>query len=496
MNLSLSPQLAWDPLPPAEWNAEAARHLLRRAGWTAQPAAVERAVREGLSATLDRLFPVTPVRLAQPRQSAAVADEMLADAEKIRRAAPEEKRLLQREEREKSRAALLDLTLRWLDYAAEADNSAFAKWTLFLSDIYVVSFEKVARTPLLYQHFDLLARYGLGPAPALTKAVSRSPAMIVYLDLNQNRRGAPNENFARELLELFVLGEGNYSEADIKEAARAFTGYRLRPPGREFFFAANQHDNGRKTVFGHSGAFTGDEVIDLAYQQPAAAAFLPHEWVKFYLADTMLPKPYLAAIGALWSAQGLDLRWIARRLFGSRLFFAPEFRGEFIKSPVQFYLGLMQDLDLNVLPVPRFVINPLRQMGQVLFVPPNVRGWVGGRSWINSASLAARRSLVEMLFAPLNEAALNNDELVDIVAARTAGPATFTVADERLAPLGSLAPATAAHRLATTLLPTPPGPVFEQTLADYLGSAPRPEYLRRAKRALISVLQSPDYQLS
>jgi len=496
MNLSLSPESAWDPLPPDAWNADAARHLLRRAGWTAQPAAVERALREGLPATLERLFPAVPACLAQPRQTAVVADEMLGDAEKIRLAAPEEKRLLQRDEREKSRTALLDLTLRWLDYAAQPDNSAFAKWTLFLSDIYVVSFEKVARTPLLYQHFDLLARYALGPAPALTKAVSRSPAMIVYLDLNQNRRGAPNENFARELFELFLLGEGNYSEADIKEAARAFTGYRLRPPGREFFFAANQHDNGRKTVFGRSGPFTGDDVIDLAYQQPAAAAFLPHEWVKFYLSDTMLPKAYLSAIGALWSTQGFDLRWIAHRLFGSRLFFAPEFRGEFIKSPVQFYLGLMQDLDLNVLPVPRYVINPLRQMGQVLFVPPNVRGWVGGRSWINSASLAARRALVEMLFSPLNEAALNNDELVDIVATRTTGPATFTVADDRLAPLAALPPAVSAHRLAATLLPAAPGPDFEHALADYLGSAPKPEYLRRTKRALISVLQSPEYQLS
>ena len=200
-----------------------------------------------------------------------------------------------------------------------------------------------------------------------------------------------------------------------------------------------------------------------------------------------------------WRQQVLNLRWLAGRLFGSRLFFAPEFRGEFIKSPVQFYLGLMQDLELTVLPVPRYVINPLRQMGQVLFVPPNVRGWVGGRAWINSASLAARRTLVEMLFAPLNEAALNNDELVDIVAARTAGPAVFTVTEDRLAPLARLDAASAARRLGSD----PPAEASARdapstdAISGYLGQAgENPERLRRTKRALMSVLQSPEYQLS
>ena len=213
-------------------------------------------MREGLPATLDRLFPAAPALLAEaaarPRQSEEA--EMAADGQRIRQAAPEEKRLLQREEREKSRGALLDLSLRWLEYAAQPDNSAFAKWVLFLSDVYVVSFEKVARTPLIFDHFDLLARRSLGPAPYLTKAVSRSPAMVIYLDLNQNRRDAPNENFARELFELFVLGEGNYTETDIKEAARAFTGYRVKPPGREFAFVPASTTTGSRRSSAAPGA--------------------------------------------------------------------------------------------------------------------------------------------------------------------------------------------------------------------------------------------------
>lgn len=493
---ALSAPAAWEPLPQGEWNAEAARHLLRRAGWTALPADVDRATREGLAATLDRLFPAAPILFPEPALSADFADAMTDYQAKILAAAPEERRLMQREFQERSRSALLDMSIHWMQFAVQPGNAAFEKWVLFLSDVYVVSYEKVNRTPLIYRHFDTLARNALGPAPVLTKAVSRSPAMINYLDLNQSRRGAPNENFARELFELFVLGEGNYTEKDIKESARAFTGYRLRPPA-EFFFAPLQHDNGPKTVFGHTGNLSGDDVIDLAYGTKAAGAFLPHEMVKFYLSDAMLPPEHLSALGERWQTQGYDLRWLAQTFFGSRLFFAPEFRGNFIKSPIQFYLGLVQDLDLSVAPIPRYVVNPLRQMGQVLFTPPNVRGWVGGRNWINSASLAARRTMVETLFNPINEKSLNADELVDVAAARSKGLADFAVGNDRLAPLLALDPDTAALRLVADLLPVNPPPAFRESLEEYIGegNASETERLRRIKRATVTLLESPEYQL-
>ena len=298
---ALSPAAAWEPLPAAEWNADAARHLFRRAGWTALKADVEQAEREGLAATLDRLFPAEPVLFPEPIQVARFAEQVADYAGREKAAAtPEERRLIQRERREQAQTAVQDMSLRWLSFAAQPANAAYAKWVLFLSDVYVVGFDKVQNPPFIFGHFDVLGRYGLGPAPVLAKAVSRSPAMMVYLDLNQNRREAPNENFARELFELFLLGEGNYTEQDIKEAARAFTGYRLRPLTGEVFIAPNQHDAGPKTIFGQTGNFTGDDVIDLAYDLPAAGAFLPHELVKFYLSDTMLPPEYLLALGDRW----------------------------------------------------------------------------------------------------------------------------------------------------------------------------------------------------
>jgi uncharacterized protein (DUF1800 family) len=495
---SLPPAAAWQPLPANAWDAAAARHLLRRAGWTARPEEADRAVREGLEATLERLFPAEPEYFPEPALAAQVGVDAPAYQARVRAAAdPEARRSIQREEQEKVQSALQDLTLRWLDYARQPGNAAFAKWVLFLSDIYVVGADKVRDVDLVFRHFDLLARLGLGPAPALTKAVSRSPAMMIYLDLNQNQKAAPNENFARELFELFVLGEGNYTEQDIKEAARAFTGYRARPATAQFVFAERQHDEGPKTVFGERGNFDGDGVIDLAYRQRAAGAFVPHELVKFYLSDEPLPREHLLALGDAWAAEGYDLRWLARRFFGSRLFFAPEFRGNFIKSPVQFYLGMVQDLDLSVPPLPRLVIFPLRQMGQVLFVPPNVRGWVGGRAWINSSALAARRTLAEMVFTPVDDLHLNADEARELAAARAAGAGHFSVAAERLDPYLAVPPAEAAERMQAAFLPAAAGPDFARSLAAFLaGAAPQgPDRFRRVRRAAITLLETPEYQL-
>ena len=495
---ALSPSEAWQPLPANEWSSDHARHLLRRTGWTARPAEIERAVPDGLTATLDRLFPDAPALLPKPRSIARLEEESAALAEKLRTTFGDARRTLDRQTRERSQLAIQDLTIKWLQAASHPENAAFSKWVLFLSDVYVVSLDKVRNAPFIYEHFDILARNALGPAPELTKAVSRSTAMVMYLDLNQSQRRAPNENFARELFELFVLGEGNYSEGDIKEAARAFTGYRTRANQPGFRYVVAQHDPGPKTIFGTTGNFTGDEVIDLAYQQKAAGRFLPHEMVKFYLSDHPLPDEYLAALGEEWRNSGYSLRTLARRFFGSRLFFAPEFRGNFIKSPVQFYLGLVQDLNLDVAPLPRFTINPMRQMGQLLYTPPNVRGWVGGRSWINSATLAARRQLVETLFAPIDQRVLNADELIELVAAQTNGMQNFTVGEHHpLAALAKVDPAEAAARLTKDFIAVPVAPDFTASLHRFI-SAPTPDprqRLRRVQRAAVAVLQSPEYQL-
>ena len=498
MKLALSPQEAWQPLRAGEWNEAAARHLLRRVAWSAQPAEVARALQDGLAVTLARLFPAQPRPMPTPPSVRELEEDTPAFARQLRAAAPEERRELARQARERSREALLDLTVEWLQYARQPACAATEKWTLFLGNVYVVAAQKVQNTALLCRHQELLRTHGAGPAPALTKAVLRSPAMINYLDLQQSRDGAPNENFARELLELFTLGLGHYSENDIKEAALALTGYTQR--FGDYQFVALRHDAGPKTLFGRTGRFTGDDVIDLIYEQPAAGTHLPARLTRFYLTDEALPGDHLEALGAWWRGTGYDLRQLTHRYFSSRLFFDTQFRGACIKSPVQYYLGLLQDFSLDVPPLPRRIVPAFRQMGQMLYNPPNVRGWVGGRDWISSTTLEARRLVARALFQPIDRTRLNADEQQALEAARALGRTAFTVSDDWLKPYAGLGPGVAAAQLLHALLPLAPGDAYRGALAAALSSDREParptgQPNARLCNAAIAMLETPEYQL-
>lgn len=494
MKLALSPREAWNPLPSSAWNEEAARHLLRRVGWSAQPEDVARALTDGLPATLVRLLPAAPASMPMPPSLGHLKQNDPDFYRRLRAASPADRRQIRRQAREQSRSALFDLTIRWLQRARSPEYAALEKWTLFLGNVYVVAAQKVQDTLLLYRHQDLLRTRGLGKAPALTKGVLRSPAMIVYLDLQQNRVGAPNENFARECMELFTLGVGHYTERDIKEVARAFTGY-VQRVGR-FHFVRRRHDYGDKTIFGRTGRFDGDGVIDLIYEQPAAATHLPERMTRFYLTDEPLPAGHLKALGAWWRSTGFDLHQLTHRYFGSRLFFEPQFRSNYIKSPIQYYLGLLQDFSLDVPPLPRRLEPAFRQMGQMPFNPPNVRGWVGGREWISSTSLDARRLVARSVFFPINEARLNADEQRAIAAARASGRGAFAVDRRWFEPYAGRDPEETAAALLRKLLPGPAAGAYRQSVAGMLrGGRWRGTAAFSVRNATVALLETPDYQL-
>jgi hypothetical protein len=490
---SLSPVEAWQPLPSSEWNEAAARHLLQRIGFSATPVELTRVLADGPVKSVERYFAHMPA-LPKPRQIADLEGDYGEITRRLTGGSPEEKRMAQQDARERSREAQFDLTIKWLQLARRPENSPAEKWLLFLSDVWVVGLEKAKNAALIYQHQDILRHFALGSAVTLARAVSRSPAMVVYLDLQQSRPEAPNENFARELFELFTLGEGNYTENDIKQAARAFTGYRQR--AGEFAFVQRQHDNGSKTVFGHTGNFTGDDVINLVFKQKAAGTFLPKEMVRFYLSETALPAEQTDALGAWWAGEKHDLRKLAVKFFSSRAFFAPACREGYIKSPVQFYLGLLQDLDLSVAPLPRQLIGSLRAMGQLPFDPPNVRGWVGGRSWINSATLSARRQLIQALLSPLNEDNLNGDEQIELAAAYADGITNFTLDQARLADWAKLPAAQRASELVKRYVPDLTGTALERQVTAFLERSAQVSQAPAATRAaLATLLESPNYQL-
>lgn len=490
--LPLPPETAWDPLPADHFTPEAAAHLLRRLGFSAPPDQVRRAAAQGLPATLDAAFPDPALMPVPPAlQELDNAGRYLASRNAE---SPLERQRLQAEIRRANQDAMGAYEIAWLNFARQPANSPREKFVLFLQDVLVVTLQKVKNAEQLFQHQQLLRAHLDKPYPDLCKAVSRSPAMIRFLDLDQSKEDRPNENFARELFELFILGEGRgYTEKDIKEAARAFTGYRAL--GDRSFVVDRQRDTGRKTVFGRSGNWSGDDVIDLAFAQPAAATFLPREFCLYYLAHDPLPDPWLETLGQRWRAAGFRLDALARLVFYSRLFFHQDFRGNLIKSPVQFVLGLLQEMSLDVPPIPARVSPVFRNLGQPFFNPPNVRGWVGGKAWINSSTLTARRQVVASCFEPLDYQKLNADEYVEVMAAEVNGRGRFAVPPERLSGLLALPPAERLDRLASWFLAAPLDSPVRQTLLDYLAAGPAADQADRTRDVVVTLLQSPSYHL-
>lgn len=428
--------------------------------------------------------------MPEPDSILGMVGEMGDYRNELRQADEQAKREIRQELRKQNQASYAEFALDWYRFARSPGNSAQEKLVLFFQDVWVVAFAGVRSTPALLDYQERV-RQNLGKSyPQMCKSLAVSPAMVRYLNLNQNRRGSPNENFARELFELFTLGEGNYTEEDIKEAARALTGYTV-DPADEVKFVKKRHDTSQKTIFGRSGNFGLEEVIDLVFQQPAAARFLPQELAKFYLTEDGLSDQVLQLLADQWRESGYSIPFLLQTFFSSRMFFAEQFRGNLIKSPIQFFLGLLQDLNLDVFPSPRLTTNSLRSMGQAFFNPPNVRGWVGGRGWINSATLIARNQLVQSVLHPVPPGRLNADEKAAIEKAETEGRARFSVDPEWLKELGQMVSKEAAHLLATRLHAVPRPEELERLFDDAASQWPRQIGTARLKAALTS----PSYHL-
>jgi uncharacterized protein (DUF1800 family) len=267
--------------------------------------------------------------------------------------------------------------------------------TLFWHNHFTSSLKKVKWPPLMWRQNQLLRRHALGSFRELLHRIARDPAMLIYLDGVQNRKGKPNENFARELLELFTLGEGNYSETDIKEAARAFTGWSVDRSSGQFRFRPKLHDSGIKRFMGRTGRFDGDDIIDILLQQPRVAEFITEKlWREF-----VSPEPNPTRVRELARAfrnSDYDVGLLMQRLLLTPEFRSGGVRGHLTKSPLDILVGTIRTLDIPVQDY-RIVALGSWRLGQDLFGPPNVKGWPGGGYWIDSARLAERRNMLGRL---------------------------------------------------------------------------------------------------
>lgn len=371
-----------------------ARYLLARTGFGARPEDVAAFARLSRGEAIDRLLAETS---PQPRH-APPADllEWISPARlrQMKDADETTRKTFQQAQRQRAIA----LRAWWLEEMLTASTPAAQlreRMTLFWHNHFVSSLQKVKSTKLMLEQNLLLRRHALGHFDALLHAVAKDPAMLVYLDTANSRRGQPNENFAREVMELFTLGEGHYREADIKQAARAFTGWSIDLETGGYRWRPFIHDDGEKTVLGSSGRFAGDEVLDILLAQPQTAEFATRKlWREF-----VSPEPDAAEVRRIareFREAHYAVRVALRGLLSSPAFWAEKNRASLIKSPVDFVVGAVRETETPVAAV-RPLAGLLRQLGQDLFAPPNVRGWPGGEQWINSSSLLLRQQFVERL---------------------------------------------------------------------------------------------------
>jgi len=287
-----------------------------------------------------------------------------------------------------------NLAASWLLRMIRTPAQATELLTLFWHGHFATSAAKVTDPRMMLHQHDQFRRFAFGPFDELTRTMARDPAMLIYLDSATNRRTRPNENFAREVMELFCLGLGNYAERDIQELARCFTGWEVHQGA--FRFYAAQHDRGEKEFLGRRGAFDGDEGIRIVLDQPAAARFIARKLVRLYVCDE--PEPPDAFIQPLADElrQGdWNLKPVVRRILTSRLLLTDPLADRKIQSPVQLAVSWIRALDVRL--STQQLNTDLASIGQGLFFPPNVKGWPGGRTWLNSATIVGRANVLSRI---------------------------------------------------------------------------------------------------
>jgi uncharacterized protein (DUF1800 family) len=313
----------------------------------------------------------------------------------IDQAGKAQKKDLSADERKKrqqlSREGIRNLNLYWLKEMVNSSAQLREKMAFFWHGHFACR-----NLNVFYQQglLDVIRRNGLGNFGTLLKEVSKSAAMLNFLNNQQNKKDHPNENFAREVMELFTLGRGNYTEHDIKEAARAFTGWGSNLQG-EFVFRRFQHDFGNKTVLGHTGDFDGEEVLDILLKEKQTAKYISQKIYKFFVNDQIDPAKVEWMADRFYKSD-YDIAKLMEDIFTSEWFYDEKNVGVKIKSPVELIAGIQRMLPMT-LENEQALLVLQRILGQVLFYPPNVAGWPGGKSWIDSSSLMMRMRIPQLI---------------------------------------------------------------------------------------------------
>ena len=412
------------PIADGHWNYETAAHLLERAGFGGTPAQIEALAalspREAVTSLVHydsskntHLLPfehsgihdpgLEPFPPSRPATTELAKQTGEALGVKVK---PEGNRRLQPVVNKFFywlRASVLEtnrVAYWWADRMVASNNPLQEKMALFWHGHYAINESKVRDYRKLLNELELFHEMGTGSFRDLMVAVAQDPAMLSFLDAGVNVKGAPNENFAREIMELFTMGVGNYSETDIREAARAFTGWNY--VDTNFVVNEQQHDDGVKTFLGQSGNFDGIEIIDLIMEQPVTAEYISSKIYRFFVREEVSPA-LGKELGNILRDADYDVATLLETLFLSKDFYSAASMGSQIKSPVQLAVSTYRKLGLKDAPgVPDFN-RATGALSQSLFRPPTVAGWAGGRSWMTPGLLLERGNFArDVLFPDIN----------------------------------------------------------------------------------------------
>ena len=461
-------------------------HLLRRAGFGADPTTIRAAAQAGLSATTDTLL--HPENTPETLDDTGILNGLVS-------LIPPSKN---------GGMPTQAVRMWWVHRMVASPRPLVEKMTLFWHG-HFTSKDGGTAGEMLYAQNQLFRQNALGNFRTLTLAVSRNPEMLRYLNGNQNYKAHPNENYARELMELFTTGIGHYTEDDVKAAARAFSGWNLR--GGEFYFNERQHDNDPKTFMGKTGNWNGDDIVDILVAHPATAQRLCGQLFAYFAYPDPEPEVMNALVQTYFTS-GYDIRAVVGQIFHSRAFYSDKARYAVIKSPAQYVIGTVKMLGLShavelavtdITPANDMAANTanqaapttpeipgqsapllttpavtppqaagrklgilaalpgaMRSMGQDLLAPPSVKGWDGGEAWINTSTLLAR---------------INFADTISLSRALFGGGSVRLV---EYVQQNSLTPEAWVDYLAETLGPLPLTPTTRQALIEYINSTDSP----------------------
>jgi uncharacterized protein (DUF1800 family) len=370
-NKPIDPAWAWEAYKPSDkapWDARRVGHLYRRAAFGATAAELEAGVKDAPDKVVDRLLKGGDAK-AQADYD-AVSDQMARSIAASNSGA--------------------QLRAWWVHRMLYSPHPLQEKMTLFWHNHFATSNAKVQNAGFMLGQYNLMRKHALGSFAELLKGMSGDPAMLVWLDGRDSKKGNPNENYGRELMELFSLGIGHYTENDVREAARSFTGWEIK--GTEAVFNAGQHDDGDKTVLGQTGKWSGDDVVRICLEQPSTATFLVGKLYRCLVSENMPATPeLLQPLAEQFRKSNYDFGALVKTVLSSNLFHSADAYCARIKPPTDFTLGIVRGLEGRV--GASALVPVLEELGQNLFNPPSVKGWDGGQAWLNGQTLLFRQNL-------------------------------------------------------------------------------------------------------